>query len=215
VSGKKLDVIRPRASYHSAWMYRSGTFFVGLAALVVAACSANGDSASAPEKPPPTECVMLEDCPGGTTACVNGFCVSGGGCIDKDNDQAGIGPLCDMFDCDDNDPSVPAGEICGNSEDEDCDGVPDNGCPCVDENSNPLPDGSTKPCGSGECAGTVKCELGVWGSTCDGGKVPSPSEVCGNAVDENCNGEKDEGCCPAGESPCPGVAVCSSNSICN
>jgi hypothetical protein len=197
-------------------MYRSGTFFVGVAALVVCACAASSDSATEPEKkPPPTECTVLEDCPEGTTACVNGFCVTGGGCIDKDNDGAGIGPLCDFFDCDDGDPSVPAAEICGNGEDEECDGVPDNGCPCVDENGDPLPDGSTKPCGSGDCAGTVKCASGVWGSECEGGKVPSPAEVCGNSVDENCNGETNEGCCPAGESPCPGVAVCSSNGICD
>jgi hypothetical protein len=38
--------------------------------------------------------------------------------------------------------------------------------------------------------------------------------VCGNAVDENCNGEMNEGCCPPGEQPCPGYAICSTYGEC-
>jgi hypothetical protein len=58
------------------------------------------------------------------------------------------------------------------------------------------------------------CVSGTWAATCEGGRVPE-QEICGNTVDENCDGVLDDGCCPGTEAPCPGTAVCSSNGICN
>ena len=55
--------------------------------------------------------------------------------------------------------------------------------------------GSTRSCGSdvGVCsAGTMTCSGGTWG-TCVGGITPR-AEICGNSLDDNCNGSIDEGC---------------------
>jgi hypothetical protein len=80
----------------------------------------------------------------------------------------------------------PQPETC-NGVDDDCDGVPDPGCTCID--------GSSRNCGStvGACrAGTQTCVGGQWGA-CTGGVRPV-AEICGNGIDDNCNGQVDEGC---------------------
>jgi hypothetical protein len=193
--------------------YRSGSFFVGLGLLVLSACSASSDDATGP-KPPITECTKVSDCPTGTAACVDGFCAAQG-CVDKDKDGAGVGPGCTIYDCNDNDPTVPSGsEVCGNGKDDNCNGVVDEGCPCTDASGNTLPEGSTRDCGTGPCKGTQTCTGGTWGSTCAGGATPAAQEICNNGIDDNCDGQQDEGCCAGTEKPCPGTAVCSSNGIC-
>jgi hypothetical protein len=193
---------------------RNGRYFIGLSVMIIAACGSSGDDAPG-KQPPITECTTRDQCPTGTVACIDGFCVSAG-CTDNDNDGAGIGPGCVQFDCDDGDPDVPGVEVC-NFKDDNCDGIVDEGCPCKDEEGNTLPDGATRTCGgtATECQGVQRCVAGKWANACEGGKAPQPSEVCGNDIDENCNGELDEGCCPPNEAPCPGVAVCSSNGVCN
>jgi hypothetical protein len=181
---------------------RTGLFFIGLSAALIAACAASSDETPVPYKPP-KECSTVSDCPKGTAACINSFCVAES-CVDQDHDGAGVGPGCTIYDCDDNDPTVPGSEICGNNKDDDCDNSIDEGCVCTT--------GDSMNCGVADCNGTEECIGGVWGN-CSGG-VPAPAEICGNDKDENCNGQKDEGCCPAGENPCPGLAVCSSNGVC-
>jgi hypothetical protein len=75
----------------------------------------------------------------------------------------------------------PATEICDGDKDQDCNGMIDNGCACTN--------GVTQSCGVGACVGTVLCTAGVWGS-CNGA---SPgSETCNN-IDDDCDGNKDEG----------------------
>jgi hypothetical protein len=80
-----------------------------------------------------------------------------------------------------------ATETC-NGVDDDCDGVVDPGCQCTA--------GQTQPCGSdvGACQpGIIECKAdGTW-SECTGAIEPS-AEVCGNNIDENCDGVADEGC---------------------
>ncbi len=184
-------------------------------AIIAGACAASDDAGTGSKKPAPTSCTTVSDCPTGTKACVNSFCVSQE-CVDADGDGAGVGPGCAKWDCDDNDPTVPAGtESCDNGKDDDCDGLIDEGCPCKDELGNPVPDGTTRACGGQfDCAGVQRCENNTWSAVCEGGKAPS-QEICGNSVDEDCDGDLDNGCCTGGESVCPGTAVCSSNGICN
>jgi hypothetical protein len=84
-------------------------------------------------------------------------------------------------------------EICGNGIDDNCNGQIDEGCACTP--------GETRPCGSkiGICRqGIVACNKdGQWGTECVGGIKPKPEEICYNGLDDNCNGEVDEGCTPA------------------
>ncbi|MBK7581972.1 MAG: putative metal-binding motif-containing protein [Myxococcales bacterium] len=193
-------------------MTRDSAWF-GLFAIVIVACGSSSDNDVGPVQPKPTVCITVKDCPKGTASCIEGFCVAQG-CIDEDGDKAGIGPGCSVYDCDDGDPSIPGAEVC-NGKDDDCNSAIDEGCPCLDNTGTALPDGSTRPCGgAGDCGGTQTCSSGKWEADCKGAKTPAASEVCGNDVDENCDGQKNEGCCPAGENPCPGFAICSSNGVC-
>ncbi len=85
---------------------------------------------------------------------------------------------------------TPRAEICGNGLDEDCDGVADNGCTtgsaCESDARYHTP--CLLPATSSRCA-----LAGVW-SCVDGSlmlalTVPVAStEVCGNSIDEDCNG---------------------------
>jgi hypothetical protein len=79
----------------------------------------------------------------------------------------------------------PVAEICDGVRDDNCDGLTDtqNGCQCFL--------GQTQACAGsnvGICrAGARSCENGRWSTTCFGAVYPQ-AEVCGNAVDEDCNG---------------------------
>ena len=79
-------------------------------------------------------------------------------------------------------------EIC-DGKDNDCDGETDElTCVCIN--------GETRPCGSniGICEyGTSTCTSGNWGS-CEGGVKPDDYEICGNNLDDDCDGYTDEDC---------------------
>jgi len=80
-------------------------------------------------------------------------------------------------------------ETC-NGIDDDCDGKIDDGADCCTS-------GDKKQCGTsstlGICEpGTATCVNGIWG-TCVGAVTPM-SETCGNNLDDDCDGEIDNGC---------------------
>jgi len=109
----------------------------------------------------------------------------------------------------------------------DCDLVIDEGCPCT-------PIGDTKPCGygEGECVmGLQTCvedgdndESGIWSNTCEDAVGPV-DEICGDGLDNDCDGETDENClvdeCGDGEVDagedcrnCPDDAGCGYGLLC-
>jgi hypothetical protein len=79
---------------------------------------------------------------------------------------------------------TPTAEICDN-KDNNCNGQ-------IDEN-NP---GGGSACNTGLlgicAAGTIVCQNGSL--VCKANQNPAPSEVCCNGLDDNCNGQTDEGC---------------------
>jgi hypothetical protein len=125
---------------------------------------------------------------------------------------------------------VPMGsEICGNEQDEDCDGLTNEGCTCTP--------GETQPCYTGPAGteGVGVCQVGqrqcfgsresrpFWGA-CTGEVVPV-SESCDN-LDNDCNGQVDDGnpgggvacstgqlgVCTQGTTTCSGgTLVCAAN----
>jgi hypothetical protein len=135
-----------------------------------------------------------------------------GECIDGDGDEYGIGPECIDDDCNDEDEDVHpnADEVC-NQTDDDCDGTFDeaaidlNLCgvcgdaplevcdgqdqDCdgeADENNDPVLPGRLKQDCSTACGqGQEQCLAGNW-LNCSA--PPSFPEVCGDGVDNNCDG---------------------------
>jgi hypothetical protein len=81
----------------------------------------------------------------------------------------------------------PGAESCEGGGDEDCDGAIDEGCPCAE--------GATRDCAEeflvAPCsAGTQACRGGSW-TACEGAVGPM-AEVCGNGVDDDCDGDSDD-----------------------
>ncbi|MDA8141827.1 MAG: putative metal-binding motif-containing protein [Desulfobacteraceae bacterium] len=99
-------------------------------------------------------------------------------------------------------PGIPTAENCGDSIDNDCDGVVNNGCVCTNGQTRNV------TCGVGACAatGTETCVNGAWAdNTCVAG-TPS-AEVC-DGIDNNCNGLVDDGI--ASTPTTCGVGACAS-----
>jgi hypothetical protein len=91
---------------------------------------------------------------------------------------------------------LPGAESCGldglgNGLDDDCDGEVDEGCGCNEEGAaTQCYGGPTGTSGVGVCrAGHRLCSAGTWGSCLDQ-VLPTP-EVCGNGVDDDCDGLED------------------------
>ncbi|UCC31707.1 MAG: putative metal-binding motif-containing protein, partial [Phycisphaerales bacterium] len=112
-------------------------------------------------------------------------------CIDNDSDGYGqeepgghgLRDVCWGYDCDDTDPTIRPGvpERCGNNIDDNCNFLaePFEWC-CID--------GDRDNYGVG---------FGCWGLDCndaDADVNPGVWELCGNNVDDNCDGQIDEGC---------------------
>ncbi|NOZ80592.1 MAG: hypothetical protein GXP63_02870 [DPANN group archaeon] len=120
---------------------------------------------------------------------VNGKVYVTSSCL-TDEDMDGYGVGCDNGpDCADDNFYVNPGreELC-DQIDNNCDGNVDEGCSCTD--------GAVRYCGTnvGVCEyGEQTCDNGVWGS-CEGGIAVEPDrpESC-NGLDDDCDGQVDEG----------------------
>ncbi|MBX3125311.1 MAG: hypothetical protein KF718_01270 [Polyangiaceae bacterium] len=94
----------------------------------------------------------------------------------------------------------PATEVC-DDKDNNCNGIVDEGCACQTGESRPCYSGPSGTANEGKCKdGTQSCLNGTWASACVGEIVPE-SETC-NGVDDDCDGQVDEGN-PGGGSACP------------
>ena len=101
------------------------------------------------------------------------------------------------------------------ASDEVCDGL-DNDCNGeVDDD----PTGLGGPCGTGEpgicAAGTLQCVEGA--RICVANETADAEETCGDDLDNDCNGEADDGCSTLGElcsTSCDGMICSSSSSVC-
>ena len=178
--------------------------------------------------------------PGGGEACDSGLL---GVCAAGETVCEGGEIVCDPL-------VEPQSETC-NGMDDDCDGVADNGNPgggmacntgllgvcgpgttqcasgqvdCVanqqpsPEVCNGLDDNCNGQIDEGNPGGGAACNTGLLGicaagtMTCSGGSLVCqqnnqalPQEICGNGLDDNCNGQVDEGCgCPFGLCQTPG-----------
>ncbi|MBP8811392.1 MAG: hypothetical protein KBG48_15835 [Kofleriaceae bacterium] len=112
----------------------------------------------------------------------------------------------------------PSAEVCGDGLDNDCDGVADDGCSCAPGSTLSCYDLPTGTAGVGVCAaGTQACNAdGTGYGACLGAIGPS-AEVCGDGLDNDCDGASDEGCvcapgsgqsCYSGAPGTEGVGAC-------
>lgn len=89
---------------------------------------------------------------------------------------------------------APSAERCGNMVDDDCDGTTDEDCGCTVGTTMSCYSGPAATMGVGACRpGTRSCVAGsppMYGA-CTGEVVPR-AEVCGNSVDDDCDGEVDD-----------------------
>jgi len=144
-------------------------------------------------------CTQQHGCPNPETCC-------GTSCVDLTSDPAHCG------DCNMQCPGAPhaaatcASSVCGfacNSGFGDCDLDPSNGCEhdigsggvcvCAPGATQPCYDGLPGTEGVGAChGGTATCNAqGTGWGTCDGEVIPI-IEVCGNNIDDDCNGAVDD-----------------------
>jgi hypothetical protein len=142
------------------------------------------------------------DCYGGPAGTENvGICKGGKQtCL---QDGSGYGPCVGQV--------LPAQETCFTPDDDNCNGQVNEGgpgCLCVPNTPTSCYDGPAGTLGVGACkAGTKTCNaLGTAYSPCAGEVVPV-AETCNTPIDDNCNGQVNEGgvgcvCTPNGTQSC-------------
>ncbi|MCA9670289.1 MAG: putative metal-binding motif-containing protein, partial [Myxococcales bacterium] len=107
-------------------------------------------------------------------------------CVDEDADGYGVGPGCPgPQDCAPRNFAINPGakEVCGDGLDNDCDNVADDGCNQPVDN-----DGDGAFVGGGVASGQPDC------NDSDPNIAPGKPEICGDGIDNNCNGTIDDGC---------------------
>ena len=95
---------------------------------------------------------------------------------------------------------APGDERCGNGLDDDCDGE-------TDEGFTGLGDPCVVGAGACEAEGVIVCTADGAGVECGGFAEPPSAELCGNGIDDDCDGEIDEGF-PFGQACSVGVGAC-------
>jgi hypothetical protein len=113
---------------------------------------------------------------------------------------------------------TPAADVCGDAIDNDCDGSADEGCVCAPGSSTSCYDGPSGTSGVGACqAGTATCAADGMSYGACAGEVTPAAEVCGDGIDNDCDGDTEEGCicapgsstgCYDGTSGTDGVGTC-------
>lgn len=102
-------------------------------------------------------------------------------------------------DCNDNNARIKPGavEICGNNVDDDCDGQKDEDCKIcyydADRDSYGVASRKVTVSPAALCATGYSDKTGDCNNSNKNIK-PGAIEICGNNVDDNCDGQKDEGC---------------------
>jgi hypothetical protein len=146
------------------------------------------------------------DGPAGTAGV--GMCA--GGVLTCNADGTGFGPCIGQV--------TPAAETCGDGLDNDCDGTTDEGCVCAPGSTGHCYDGPAGTAGVGVCTGgTVTCNANGTGFGPCTGQVTPAAEVCGDGLDNDCDGVTDDGCvctpgstghCYEGPTGTAGVGAC-------
>jgi len=219
----------------------SGTNGVGACRAGYRVCNGYSWSACSGQVTPTTEVCnnsIDEDCDGQRNDGCPGVCTNGStqSCYTGPAGTSGVGQCkAGSQTCVNGAWGACTGEVkpasserCGNTSDDDCDGMTNEGCVCNPGDSRTCYTGPAGTSGVGQCkSGTETCYMSgsspFWGA-CTGQATPT-SEAC-DGLDNNCDGQRDEGSpgsgascstgqpgvCAAGTTTCgSGALVCRPN----